>query len=81
MQTATPARNGIRNLKIGVIAVAAVVVLIVILQNTERTDTRILFATITMPRAVLLLVMLVVGFVLGLFTAMKTRGVSREADS
>lgn len=44
---------------------AAVVVLIVILQNTARVETRILFMSVTMPRALLLAVMLAFGFVLG----------------
>lgn len=62
-----------RNIKIAAIAVAVVVVLILILQNTEDVRTRILFAEITMPRAVLLVVMLAIGFVLGLLTALRTR--------
>lgn len=81
MDTKPKARNGVRNLKIAAIAIAAIIVLVIVLQNTEPTQTRVLFATITMPRAVLLVVMLLAGFVLGMLTAMRTRGVSREADS
>ena len=43
--------------------------LIVIVQNTAPIETRLLFATLTMPRAVLLLLMLLVGFALGIVTA------------
>lgn len=65
-----------RNLRIGVIAVSVIVVLIVLLQNTDPVQTRILFATVSMPRAVLLVVMLALGFVLGLLVRIRphTRG-------
>jgi uncharacterized integral membrane protein len=81
METKPTERRGIRNIKIAVIGVAAIIVLIVILQNTEPSQTRVLFATITMPRAVLLVAMLTAGFVLGLVTAMKTRAFPTEAKS
>lgn len=57
--------------KIAGVAVAALLVLIVVLQNTESVDTKILFLTMTMPRAALLFGALIVGFLLGLFTAGK----------
>ncbi len=62
-----------RNLKIVVVAAAVVVVAILVFQNTEPTRTKILFATITMPRAVLLVVMLAIGFALGVLTAARLR--------
>lgn len=49
--------------------VLAILVVIVVLQNTQTVETRLLFVTITMPRAVLLFVTLLVGFALGLITA------------
>ena len=55
--------------KLIVAAVLAVLVLIVVLQNTEAVETRILFVTLTMPRAALLFGALIVGFVLGLLTS------------
>lgn len=55
--------------KIVVAAVLAILILIVVLQNTEAVETRILFTTITMPRAALLFGTLVVGFVVGILTA------------
>ena len=54
-----------RKLKLIIIAVLAVIVLIIAIQNTANVETRLLFATVTMPRAVLLFVMLVIGFVIG----------------
>ena len=55
--------------KLIAVAVLAIVVLIVVLQNTEAVETRILFLTLTMPRAALLFGTLIVGFVLGLLTS------------
>ena len=49
--------------------VVAVLVIIVVLQNTQTVETKLLLVTITMPRAVLLFVTLLVGFALGLITA------------
>ena len=48
-------------------AIIALLVLIVVLQNTESVRTDLLFVSITMPRAVLLFVTFVIGFLLGLF--------------
>ena len=48
---------------------AAVVVLIVILQNTENVETQLLFVSVTMPRALLLLIVGGIGFVMGVVTA------------
>ena len=55
--------------KIGGIAVLAALLIIVIIQNTESVETRILFVSLTMPRAVLLFVVFVIGIVTGLLTA------------
>jgi uncharacterized integral membrane protein len=66
-------KMNLRNAKLVGIALSVIVILILIFQNRASVDTRVLFVTITMPRAVLLVVMLAVGFVLGLLTAIKTR--------
>lgn len=50
-------------------AILALVVLVVVLQNTESVETRLLFTTITMPRAALLFGTLLVGFALGVLAA------------
>ena len=60
--------NVLRQIKFIVIAVLAVLVLIVALQNTANVETKLLFATVTMPRAILLFVMLAIGFVIGWLT-------------
>ena len=50
--------------------VLAILVAIVALQNTEAVETDILFATVTMPRAVLLLTTSLIGFALGILTSL-----------
>ena len=46
--------------------VITLVAIITILQNTEAVETKLLFVTVTMPRALLLIVTLMTGFILGL---------------
>jgi uncharacterized integral membrane protein len=60
-----------QKIKIAGVALLALLVLIVVLQNTEAVETRVLFVTVTMPRAALLFGALVVGFIIGIFTAGK----------
>ena len=55
--------------KLGSIAVLIVLGIIIILQNTQPVETRILFMTITMPRAILLLVTTLLGFALGVLVS------------
>lgn len=57
----------IPRLIIAAIVVLAIVVLII--QNTEAVETRIFFITITLPRAILLGITLVLGWIVGLITA------------
>ena len=54
-----------KNLKTIVIIAVLLLVLIVLLQNTKSVETRLLFVTITMPRAFLLFMTFVFGFVAG----------------
>ncbi len=57
--------------KIAAVALLALLVLIVVLQNTQAVETKVLFLSVTMPRAALLFGALVVGFIIGIFTAGK----------
>ena len=57
----------------GVIAVLGVLLLIIVLQNTEPTQTEILFFSFTMPRALLLFATALVGFILGMLTSLRFR--------
>ena len=57
--------------KLKVVAIAAVtlLVLIVVLQNTQAVETHLLFLTLTMPNAALLFGTLIIGFAIGVLTA------------
>ena len=71
-------------IKIIVAAVLAVMVIIVVLQNTQAVETRILFATISMPRALLLFVTFGIGFITGIVTAshlLQRRTQQREPEA
>jgi uncharacterized integral membrane protein len=57
--------------KLIIAGVLALLVLIVILQNTAAVETKILFITLTMPRAVLLIGTTLVGFILGVLSAFR----------
>lgn len=62
-------------LKIAVAVVLVTLVIIVVLQNTEPVETRLLFASVTMPRAALLAGTTAVGFLSGwLFGKLRKRG-------
>jgi len=56
--------------KLIIAIVLAVLCLIIVLQNTASVDTRLLFVTITMPRAVLLLSTAAIGFALGVLVSL-----------
>ncbi len=57
--------------KLKVVAIAAItlLVLIVVLQNTQAVETNLLFLTLTMPNAALLFGTLIIGFAIGVLTA------------
>lgn len=57
--------------------VLAVVILIVAWQNRESVETRFLMASVRMPRAALILLSLVVGYVLGVVDTKFRRGVTK----
>jgi len=52
------------------VIILALLCLIILLQNTATVETRILFITITMPRAVLLLTTTAIGFALGVLVSL-----------
>ena len=55
--------------KVVLIAIVGLLTLIVVLQNTENVETKLLFISVTMPRAALLFGTLLIGFLLGVLTA------------
>jgi len=66
-----------QRIKFVTIAILVILVLIIALQNTANVETKLLFASVTMPRAILLFVMLAIGFVIGRLTAARA---SRKRD-
>jgi uncharacterized integral membrane protein len=56
-------------LKLIAIGVLALLVLAVVLQNTQAVETRLLFITLTLPNAALLFGTLIIGFAIGVLTA------------
>ena len=60
-----------KKFKIITIAVVSVLVLIVILQNTQSVETKLLFVKITMPRAFLLMLTFLFGFIAGLLATLR----------
>lgn len=63
--TPTGALSTMAKIKIAMGVAIGILVLIVIIQNTQTVTTRLLFMEISMPRALLLIVMLAVGFAAG----------------
>ena len=59
----------VNKLKIIGIALVVLIVVIVVLQNTQAVETKLLFLTVTMPNAALLLGTLIIGFAIGVLTA------------
>ncbi len=58
-----------RQSKLVIIAVLILLSAVVILQNRESVETRLLFVTLVMSKAVLLLATLLIGFAVGLLAA------------
>lgn len=57
-----------------VVAILLILTVIVVLQNTEAVETKLLFMTLSMPRALLLIITLIAGVVIGLVFGTKLSG-------
>jgi len=57
--------------KLIIAGILAVLVLIVILQNTDAVETKVLFVTVAMPRALLLIGTTLTGFILGVLISFR----------
>lgn len=66
--------------KLIIISVLVIITLVLIIQNTQPVDTHILFFKITMPRAVLLFLMTLIGFVIGIFTVFHYIGKRKQLE-
>jgi uncharacterized integral membrane protein len=58
-----------QKMRIITMIVVCLLIMIVILQNTQAVETKLLFAHITMPRALLLIITFLSGLVTGLIIA------------
>lgn len=58
-----------QRLKLIAIAILTLLGVIIILQNTEPVETKLLFGSITMPRAILLMGTTLIGFALGVLVS------------
>ena len=56
-------------LKLVGIAAIALFAVIMVLQNTQAVETKLLFLTVTLPNAALLFGTLIIGFAIGVLTA------------
>lgn len=69
-----PLKDGKENIMVKVKLYTALalilLVLIVVFQNTEQVETKFLFATITMPRAALLAITLLIGIAAGMLLSL-----------
>jgi putative membrane protein len=61
--------TGMNRFKMISIAILTIVGVIIILQNTEQVETKLLFLSITMPRAILLMGTTLIGFALGILVS------------
>ena len=62
------------------ITVLSLLGVIIILQNTAQVETRILFLTISMPRAILLIGTTLIGFALGILVSFYFQRKDRPKD-
>jgi uncharacterized integral membrane protein len=60
------------------VALLLVLTIVVVLQNTETVETKLLFMTIAMPRALLLLITLASGVVIGLVLGARISALGRS---
>jgi len=68
-------------IKLIIISVLVVIAAVVTVQNTQQVDTHILFFTVSMPRAVLLLLMGLIGFAIGVFTVFHYIGKRKDTET
>ena len=61
--------TGMNRFKMISIAILTIVGVIIILQNTEQVETKLLFLSITMPRAILLIGTTLIGFAIGILVS------------
>jgi len=69
-----------KKVKFIIIGILIIIVFVLTIQNTQPVDTHILFLTITMPRAALLLLMTLIGYAIGVFTVFHYIGKRKQPE-
>ena len=67
-------------IKLTVIGILLIIAFVLTIQNTQPVNTHILLFTITIPRAVLLLLMTLIGFAIGVFTVFHYIGKRKQPE-
>jgi uncharacterized integral membrane protein len=62
-----------RDLKLITASILAILVAVLVIQNTEPVETHLLFGTVAMPHAVLIFISSAAGFALGVLLTMSLR--------
>ena len=62
-------KGKMNTLKLVAIGIIALVAVIVVFQNTQTVETKLLFLTVTLPNAALLFGTLIIGFAIGVLIA------------
>jgi len=62
-----------RDLKLIAASILAILVAVLVFQNTEPVETHLLFGTVAMPHAVLIFISAAAGFALGVLLTMSLR--------
>lgn len=68
-----------RNLKLIIASLLAILVAIMVVQNREPVETHLLFATVVMPHAILLFIASAAGFALGILLSMSLKAKRKDA--
>ncbi|MBN1944434.1 MAG: LapA family protein [Bradymonadales bacterium] len=69
-----------RYIKLILLGILAVLVIVIVLQNTETVQTNILFVEMSMPIAVLLIGTIFIGFLLGYFARVVKAGRPKKKE-
>ena len=69
-----------QHIKIAGIVLLAIMLLVLVIQNTEPVETRLLVTTVTLPRAVILAAMGAIGFLLGMLVTLRLTADRKNDD-
>jgi putative membrane protein len=72
--------NMLKKIKLYTGLVLLAIVLIVVFQNTQTVETKFLFMTMTMPRAALLAITMLIGVFIGILISLALLGKNSQKD-